>query len=49
MTGDGWERTVFIETYGCQMNASDSELIAGVLAARGYRAVASPELADGMK
>lgn len=46
MTGDGWERTVFIETYGCQMNASDSELIAGVLAARGYRAVASPELAD---
>jgi tRNA-2-methylthio-N6-dimethylallyladenosine synthase len=46
MTGDGWERTVFIETYGCQMNVADSELIAGVLAARGYRAVASPELAD---
>ena len=46
MTGDGSDRTVFIETYGCQMNASDSELIAGVLAARGYRPVKSPDLAD---
>jgi len=46
MPGDAFERTVFIETYGCQMNVSDSELIAGVLAARGYRAVESPELAD---
>lgn len=46
MTGEGWERTVFIETYGCQMNVSDSELIAGVLAASGYRSVESPELAD---
>jgi len=46
MTGDGNDRSVFIETYGCQMNVSDSELIAGVLAARGYRTVESPELAD---
>jgi tRNA-2-methylthio-N6-dimethylallyladenosine synthase len=46
MTGEVSEPTVFIETYGCQMNVSDSELIAGVLAARGYRSVASPELAD---
>lgn len=46
MTGAGSERRVFIETYGCQMNVSDSELIAGVLAARGYTPVPSPELAD---
>jgi tRNA-2-methylthio-N6-dimethylallyladenosine synthase len=46
MPADALDRTVFIETYGCQMNVSDSELIAGVLAARGYRAVESPELAD---
>ncbi|MFN2425145.1 MAG: tRNA (N6-isopentenyl adenosine(37)-C2)-methylthiotransferase MiaB [Candidatus Binatia bacterium] len=39
-------RTVYLETYGCQMNVSDSELIAGVLAARGYRSVAEPARAD---
>lgn len=39
-------RTVYVETYGCQMNVSDSELIAGVLAAKGYRSVAEPRGAD---
>jgi len=39
-------RTVYLETYGCQMNVSDSELISGVLAARGYRSVAEPSCAD---
>jgi len=39
-------RTVYIETYGCQMNVSDSELILGVLADRGYAAVAEPSRAD---
>ncbi len=38
--------TVFIETYGCQMNVSDSELMLGKLAAEGYAAVQSPEAAD---
>jgi len=38
--------TVFIETYGCQMNVSDSELMLGKLAAEGYAAVDGPELAD---
>ena len=37
---------IFVETYGCQMNVADSELISGVLAARGYRAVGTPEEAD---
>jgi tRNA-2-methylthio-N6-dimethylallyladenosine synthase len=39
-------RTVYIETYGCQMNVSDSELMYGTLAAQGYRAVDAPEGAD---
>ena len=38
--------TVYIETYGCQMNVSDSELMLGALAARGYEAVDVPDGAD---
>jgi len=38
--------TVYIETYGCQMNVSDSELMLGKLSASGYDAVAAPEDAD---
>ena len=38
--------TVYIETYGCQMNVSDSELMLGSLAARGYDAVDVPDGAD---
>ncbi len=38
--------TVYIETYGCQMNVSDSELILGKLAASGYDEVGNPETAD---
>lgn len=38
--------TVYIETYGCQMNVSDSELILGKLAASGYAQVDVPEEAD---
>ena len=37
---------VFIETYGCQMNVADSELIGGVLRGAGYAAAARPEDAD---
>ncbi len=40
------DRTIYIETYGCQMNVADSELIAGVLARGGYASVANPEHAD---
>ncbi len=38
--------TVYIETYGCQMNVSDSELMLGQLAAHGYEAVDQPDGAD---
>jgi tRNA-2-methylthio-N6-dimethylallyladenosine synthase len=38
--------TVYVETYGCQMNVSDSELMLGELAAHGYDAVDAPEGAD---
>ena len=38
--------TVYIETYGCQMNVADSELMHGTLAAQGYEAVDAPDGAD---
>ena len=36
----------YVETYGCQMNISDGELMEGVLEADGYEIVDSPESAD---
>ena len=33
------ERRVYIETYGCQMNVSDSELMSGILTQNGYEMV----------
>jgi tRNA-2-methylthio-N6-dimethylallyladenosine synthase len=38
--------TVYVETYGCQMNVSDSELMLGKLAESGYDAVDQPDGAD---
>ena len=38
--------SVYVETYGCQMNVSDSELILGRLAADGYSEAATPDAAD---
>ena len=38
--------SVYVETYGCQMNVSDSELMLGRLAAHGYVPVERPEGAD---
>jgi len=37
--------TFFLETFGCQMNDHDSEKVAGVLLARGYRQVETAEAA----
>jgi len=42
----GQRRTFFLETFGCQMNDHDSEKVAGVLLARGYRQVETPEAAS---
>lgn len=38
--------SVYIKTYGCQMNLRDSEAVAAQLAARGYTLAASEETAD---
>jgi tRNA-2-methylthio-N6-dimethylallyladenosine synthase len=38
--------TLFIETFGCQMNVADSDLLAGLLAARGFARVERAEEAD---
>src|ERR1035437_8057412 len=38
--------TIYIETYGCQMNVSDSELMLGSLSAAGYDPVDRPDDAD---
>ncbi|MEA2766662.1 MAG: tRNA-2-methylthio-N6-dimethylallyladenosine synthase [Gemmatimonadaceae bacterium] len=38
--------TVYIETYGCQMNVSDTELMLGKLIESGYESVAEPDSAD---
>jgi tRNA-2-methylthio-N6-dimethylallyladenosine synthase len=39
-------RRAYVETYGCQMNISDGELMEGILSAGGYQLVDSPEGAD---
>lgn len=39
-------RSVFIETYGCQMNEADSELMTGLLRRHGYAVAPSADAAD---
>jgi tRNA-2-methylthio-N6-dimethylallyladenosine synthase len=39
-------RTFYIETFGCQMNAHDSEKVIGTLLSEGYQQVAKPDEAD---
>jgi len=39
-------RTFYIETFGCQMNAHDSEKVIGTLVSEGYSQVETPEEAD---
>src|SRR5215831_9634315 len=38
--------TVYVETYGCQMNVADSDLIGSVLADAGYAVAARADEAD---
>ncbi len=39
-------RRVYIETYGCQMNVNDSEIVLSILNANGYGAAELPDEAD---
>jgi len=41
-------KSVWIETYGCQMNVADTELMLGVLAREGYTVAHLPDHADVM-
>ena len=40
------QKKVYIESYGCQMNVSDSEVVASILAKDGYTPVKNAEEAD---
>ena len=37
---------VYVETYGCQMNVNDSEIVLGVLHSQGYASAEHPDDAD---
>ena len=39
-------KSVYVETYGCQMNVADTDLIVGLLGRAGYSATDSPEEAN---
>ena len=39
-------KSYYIESYGCQMNFNDSEIVASVLASKGYKNIQSHETAD---
>ena len=39
-------KTFYIETFGCQMNAHDSEKVVGTLLSKGYTQVETPEAAE---
>ncbi len=41
-------KRLFIETYGCQMNVADSEVVAAVMGERGYKITGSHEDADAI-
>src|SRR5215212_4537834 len=39
-------RNLYIESYGCAMNFSDSEIIASILSKEGYKTITTDEGAD---
>ena len=39
-------KSVYIESYGCQMNFSDSEVVASILAKEGYHTTPKMDTAD---
>lgn len=44
--GNRYRRFFYIESYGCQMNFSDSEIVASILNEEGFGATRQPEEAD---
>ncbi len=46
MTKTTRSKRAYVETYGCQMNISDGELMEGILANSGFKIVEAPEDAD---
>jgi tRNA-2-methylthio-N6-dimethylallyladenosine synthase len=42
------EKKLFIETYGCQMNVADSEVVASVMQMEGYRLTENLKEADAV-
>ena len=40
------QKTFYLETFGCQMNAHDSEKVVGTLVSEGYRQVQTVEEAE---
>jgi tRNA-2-methylthio-N6-dimethylallyladenosine synthase len=46
MSTTATKKRAYVETYGCQMNISDGELMQGVLTEGGYRIVETPDEAD---
>ncbi|NLI25547.1 MAG: tRNA (N6-isopentenyl adenosine(37)-C2)-methylthiotransferase MiaB [Bacteroidales bacterium] len=45
-SSDEKTRKLYIETYGCQMNVNDSEIVASVMVQNGFELVEKPENAD---
>ena len=45
VTSEG-KKQVYLETYGCQMNVSDSEIVASVLRENGYGLTHDADAAD---
>jgi tRNA-2-methylthio-N6-dimethylallyladenosine synthase len=41
-------RTIYLETYGCQMNVYDSDLVRSILEGEGYSFTLAPEEADAL-
>ena len=42
------ERRLYIETYGCQMNVADSEVVASIMGMAGYELADSVDDADAI-
>ncbi len=45
-SGNGNQRKVYIESYGCQMNFSDSEIVASILQKQGFDTTSNVDEAD---